>query len=213
MTASSYANETLGLVYLKQANVELIHVARAEKNFLLASDLEEREKYKSALAKFMAKVNENLDKGRPLMHSEQGKALVANVDRAWNERVEAGNQMMALAEKDPLQQKRASVEFSIGSERQKTDAAENALVAVEDFKQEHASRDAETIDQTYRGSRTFLLIMVVSGVLTGLGLGIFISRSISKPMGQLAEIARHISLGDVNQTVDYHSGDEVGSLP
>jgi methyl-accepting chemotaxis protein len=32
------------------------------------------------------------------------------------------------------------------------------------------------------------------------------------PLAQLAETAKQISLGDVNQTIDYHSGDEVGSL-
>jgi len=46
----------------------------------------------------------------------------------------------------------------------------------------------------------------------GMGLGVFISRSISKPLSLIAETARNISLGDVNQKVDYQSGDEVGSL-
>src|ERR1035438_5069527 len=60
MAASSYANEALGIVYLKQADVEIIHEARAEKNFLLSSDAGQREKYGSALAVFTAKVKENL---------------------------------------------------------------------------------------------------------------------------------------------------------
>jgi methyl-accepting chemotaxis protein len=45
-----------------------------------------------------------------------------------------------------------------------------------------------------------------------MGLGLFISRSISTPMAKLADTARQISLGDVNQDIDYHSADEVGSL-
>jgi methyl-accepting chemotaxis protein len=57
-----------------------------------------------------------------------------------------------------------------------------------------------------------MLVMIIGGVLTGLGLGIFIARSISRPLTQLAETAKKISLGDVNQEVAYHSGDEVGSL-
>jgi len=49
-------------------------------------------------------------------------------------------------------------------------------------------------------------------VFAGLGLGIFIARSISTPLGRIAEIAKRLALGDIGQKVEYRSGDEVGSL-
>ena len=50
--AAAYEKETLGIVYLKQANVEMIDMARAEKNLLLSSTPGEREKYRVALTQF-----------------------------------------------------------------------------------------------------------------------------------------------------------------
>jgi methyl-accepting chemotaxis protein len=57
-----------------------------------------------------------------------------------------------------------------------------------------------------------MLVLVAIAVLLGIGFGLVIARSISRPLGQLAETAKQISLGDMNQAVDYHAGDEVGSL-
>jgi methyl-accepting chemotaxis protein len=212
LASDSYAKETLAITYLKQADVDLIHMARAEKNLLLSNSPEEREKYKTSISAFKAKVDENLEKARPLIHTDKGKELLASFDQAWKARQEVVEQIVALASKDQLAQKRASVELSFGLGRQKADAAESALSSLVEQKEENAKSAADTSEQTYRSSRSFLLIMVVAGVLAGLGMGIFISRSISKPIGQLAEIANHIALGDVNQAVTYHSGDEVGSL-
>jgi methyl-accepting chemotaxis protein len=42
MAASSYAKETLGISYLRQADTEVVEAARAEKNLLLASTPEEQ---------------------------------------------------------------------------------------------------------------------------------------------------------------------------
>jgi methyl-accepting chemotaxis protein len=212
LAASSYANETLGLAYLKQADVEIVHMARAEKNLLLSNTPEERAKYKGAIETFSAKVDESLEKAKPLIHTDEGKELLTKFDQAWRERQEVVNQIVALAMNDKLEQKRASVDLSMGLGRAKADAAEGVLSQLETVKEDNAKKAAETADRTYQNSRTLMLVLVVGGVLTGLGLGLFISRSIANPLTQLAETAKHIALGDVNQEVRYRSGDEVGSL-
>ena len=209
---SSYANETLGLAYLKQADSEIVEAARAEKNMLLSSNPEERDKYKTAIDGFEAKVNDSIEKARPLIHTAEGKELLTKFGHAWSERQEVVNQIVAEAAKDQLEKKRESVDLSMGLGRQKADAVEGILSQLVTAKEENAKLDADTSDSTYLSSRTFMVIMIASGLLVGLGLGIFISRSISKPLGELAETAKQISLGDVNQNINYRSGDEVGSL-
>ncbi len=212
MAASSYANETLGVVYLKQANVEMIHTDRSEKNLLLASTPEEREKYRGRIASFAVKVNENIEKARPLIHTDKGKELLAKFDAAWRERQNVQNQVVALTAKDQLEQRRASVELSFGLGREKADAVEAVLGELVTVKEDNAKKVAEETDQTYRSSRALMITLVLGGILIGLGLGIFISRSIANPLTKLEQAAKQIALGDVNQEIDYHSGDEVGSL-
>jgi methyl-accepting chemotaxis protein len=212
LAATSYSKETLGVSHLKQANIQLIHMDRAVKNVLISSTQADREHYKSRMEANVANINAEIEKARPLIRTDEGKALLAKFEQVFKEDQETSNQVVAMALNDRIEQKRASVELSQGLARQKTDAAEKALTALVTQKEEHAEKAAEGADQSYRSSRTIMIVLVVGGVLLGLGLGFVIARSISRPLGQIAETARLISLGDVNQEVEYHSGDEVGSL-
>jgi len=212
LAAESYAKETLGISYLKQADVDLIHMDRAVKNVLLANTIADREHYQSRMEVDIVNITADLDKASPLIHSDEGKALLAKFDVARKEDQDVARQVVALAMKEQLQQKRSSVELSVGLGRQKSDAAEKALTDLVTQKEDNARMAAEAGDLTYRHSRSFMIILVLGGVFTGLGLGIFISRSISRPLAQIALTAKEISLGDVDQNIDYHSGDEVGSL-
>ncbi|HTV16841.1 MAG TPA: methyl-accepting chemotaxis protein [Acidobacteriaceae bacterium] len=212
LSQSSYANETLGISYLREANVQMIHMARAEKNLLLSSSPEERDKYRTAVTQFAAGVSENLEKARPLVHTEEGKALLGKFDRAWQERQEVVNQIVALDERDKLEARRASVQLSMGEGREKADAVEGVLGELVRVKEDNARMAAAETEQTYRNSRTLMLAAILGGILIGLGLGVWIARSISRPLGELADAAKQIALGDLEQNVGYRSGDEVGSL-
>jgi methyl-accepting chemotaxis protein len=209
---ASYTQETLAIGYLAEAHTGLLEMARAEKNLLLASSTDERTKYRDSIARFQSQVTDNLEKARPLVHTDEGRAQLAKMDAAWKERQDVVEQILALAEKDHLEKKRASVDLSMGLGRQKADAVEQVMSGLVTLKENNAKQDADTTEETYRSSRIFMIVLVVGGVLVGLGLGIFIARSISRPLGEIAETARHIALGDVNQEVRYSSGDEVGSL-
>jgi len=212
LAADSYAKETLGIAYFKQANVELVHVDRSQKNLLLSNTAEERNLYKGRIVEFSKDFSDALDKARPLVHTDKSKELLTKLDQGWKEYLDLNNQIVEMAEKEQPTQKRASVELSLGPGRTKSLAVEAVLTQLVEIKEDNAKKSADAADATYRSSRTFMLILVVGGVLLGLGLGVFISRSISKPLAQLAETAKHISLGDVNQEVNYRAGDEVGSL-
>ena len=209
---SAYADQTLGIVYISEANVDLLYVARAEKNLLLASTAAERARYKSEIDGDIVKLNANMDKARPLIHTDHGKELLTKFDQAWKERQEVLFQIIALSEGEQLNQRRESVELAMGLGRQKGQAVDDLLTSLTETKGQLAKQAVETADQTYRSSRTFMLFMIAGGVLAGILLGFLISRSISKPLSELAEKAKHISLGDINQNFDFHSGDEIGSL-
>jgi methyl-accepting chemotaxis protein len=212
LSASMYANETLGIAHLNKANIDLIHMDRAVKNLLLSSTQEDRDYYKGRMEADIANINAEVEKASPLIHSDEGKALLAKFDPIWREDQETANQVVAMAMKEQLEQKKASLELSVGLGRQKADAAENALTTLVAQKEDNAKKAADIGDQAYRSSRTMMIVLVLGGILLGLGLGIFISRSIANPLTQLAEVAKQIEQGDMNQNIEYHSGDEVGLL-
>ncbi|MES2221005.1 MAG: methyl-accepting chemotaxis protein [Acidobacteriota bacterium] len=212
MADTMYQQDTLGISYIKDANVDLIYIGRAEKNLLLSSTPEKRANYKQAIDAAEVKLNSNIEKAKSIVSTDQGKNLMEKYDQAWRERKDVLDQTVALAMKDQLQQKRESVELSLGAGRQKSDVVDNLLADLANLKDQQAKDLANETASTYSRSRAFMLILVFGGILVGLGLGIFISRSIANPVAELLKVAEKLAQGDVDQKVDFHSGDELGNL-
>ena len=59
--------------------------------------------------------------------------------------------------------------------------------------------------------RTYLLLALI-GLLISIGVGVWIARSVSQPVLQLAEGTRKIAEGDYSQRIDVRTKDEVGLL-
>jgi methyl-accepting chemotaxis protein len=212
LSTESYERETLGLTYIKQANIDLIQVDRAAKNLMLSNTPAEREQYKAQVDAYTGLVSEDLAKAKTTVHADKGLELLAQIGQAWKESQESTSHLIDLAMKERLDQKRASVEYTFGVGRAKTDAVEDVLAQLATEKEDHAKQSHEESEKSFRSNRIFMLTLVLTGILSGLGLGVFISRSIAKPLELMAAAARKIAQGDVNQKIDYRSGDEVGVL-
>jgi len=57
-----------------------------------------------------------------------------------------------------------------------------------------------------------MIVIVIVSMLAALGLGIFISQIISKPIRAMVEVADKLALGDVNVNIQSKSKDEIGTL-
>jgi len=212
LSKSSYETETVGIAYVKQASIDLIEVDRAVKSVLLSNTPEERDQYKARVDAFTGLVNDDLDKAKPLIHADKGKVLLTQTEQAWKDSQDSNTQLIAMAMKEPISPKRASVEYAFGDGRAKSDAVEDALAQMEEQKEGAAKQAQEQTNKTFHSARTMLLTLMVAGVLLGVGFGLFIARSIAVPLGAIAAAAKKIALGDVNQKIEYRAGDEVGVL-
>ena len=190
LSKASYEQETLGIAYLKQANIDLIEADRAAKNVMLSNTSEEREQYKAQADAYTGLVTDDLDKAKPLITSEKGKELLTQVSQAWKESQESTSQVVSLAMNEKLDQKRPSVELSFGPGRAKADAAEDLMAQLATTKEDVAKESEAQTEKTFHDTRMTLLILVLLGVIGSLTVGVLIARSISKPLGLITEIAR-----------------------
>ena len=212
MGDAMYAKDLLGISYIKEANIDLVYVGRAEKNLLLATTAEQRTEYKANLDASKAKLNENIEKARPLLYTDKGKELITKFDQAWKERVDVLDKIVAMAMDEDLQKKRASVDLSFGLGREKSDIVDNLLTDLANLKDANAKATSDETSQIYQSSRLFMIALVIGGVILGLGLGIFISRIISKPLARVAEVLGAVADGDLTQQAEVESKDEIGHL-
>jgi methyl-accepting chemotaxis protein len=70
----------------------------------------------------------------------------------------------------------------------------------------------QTFDATRRSIETISIVLGVIGFLVALGLGIFMAQLITKPIAKIAKAADGIAEGDLNQSVQVDSRDEIGEM-
>lgn len=99
-----------------------------------------------------------------------------------------------------------------GSLRTSVYAEMEAIEKLVDMKVAEAKAQAELNTAiTNKATMTMIAIIAIS-MLLAIALGVYISRSISKPIGNLVASARKIADGDLDVNIEIDSNDEVGVL-
>ncbi|MBU5639041.1 MCP four helix bundle domain-containing protein [Geomonas sp. Red69] len=202
-----YERELLGVAHIKEASINLLRMVRAEKNLLLAATEAERKKFVQLHEEAGKKVVEDIEKAKPLFHSEKGKELMANVTKEWQEYLPVSKQIMEMASNENLQKARASVDMSNGVGREKVTALNKSIEEATVLKETNAKSIAGQTQELYKESRLYMIFLVVGSVVFGIIIGIFITVGLNRQLGgepgYIANIAERVANGDL--TVQFAS--------
>ncbi len=61
-------------------------------------------------------------------------------------------------------------------------------------------------------ARVIMLVLLFGGSIGAVLIGYLLSRAIANAIGEMTRAAKGIAVGDINQSITYRSGDEIGSL-
>ncbi len=208
-----YQRELIGLSHIKQANLAVLHIVRAEKNYILSMTDEQRRSFKSHMEEYQNNLREELGKAKPLFHSDHGKDLLGKLDKAVDEWLKAHNDVIVAASNEKLSETRESTKMSIGSARDKNLAVENLAKELTELKESNAKKEAEDTEDLYKQSRLYMVLLIGGSVIFGVVIGILITASLTNQLGgepgYIAEIAREISQGNLSVKLA-SGGKEVG---
>ncbi|HJV66743.1 MAG TPA: methyl-accepting chemotaxis protein [Geomonas sp.] len=207
-----YQSELLGVSHIKEANIDLLYIARAEKNYLLSSSNEQRATFLEREKKFRAMYKEELEKAKPLFYTEKGKELLKKLDAANDEWLKLHDSVMEMAAKEQLNELKQSVALSFGQALDKMKVVDDLLTDLSKMKEGNAKDASTDISKTYHDSFALMVGLVAGGVLLGLLLGFTIARMISAPLRRGVQLAEAVAEGDLTQTLDLDRRDEVGQL-
>jgi len=99
-----------------------------------------------------------------------------------------------------------------GDMRVAADAEKNAIDLLVSMKVEDAEKKAITNDDLAKSSIQIMTILIVIAVITAIGLGIIISRIISRPINKILFAANEIADGNLAVEIELDTKDEVGLL-
>jgi methyl-accepting chemotaxis protein len=207
-----FSKEMMGLLYAEKVNVDLLHVLRSEKNYLLSSTPEDRTKFLELHKKNITAMNDDLAKAKQLYYTEKGKALIAKLEAVVAEWEPITNKAVELAATEELSTARRSTELSLGAARDKVNAVELVVDEIAEAKQANAELLNRENAKTFVMSRAIMMVLIVGGIGFGVFLGLLISRMITGPLKQTVDVAEAIAHGDLTKTIKLDSKDEIGQL-
>jgi len=194
---------------LGYANAAILIARGDSRNMILVDTKEERQKYYNIVMEQWKKAEEYVDKFSKTFLLEEEKKLLAKYNEAYDLYKPVRDIGLGLA----LNMRDEEAEAVLNGDARKYLAdVRNNLRALIDLN----AKEAEALKQksdSEASSKTFLvLLFLVIGVLMAIGLGFMIANIISKPVNQITDAARKLSLGDVDVKVDVDSKDELGML-
>jgi methyl-accepting chemotaxis protein len=211
-----YQKELLGISYVKEANVKQISLGRSLRGAMLASTDEQRTKMLTNADKYKQQLQENLDKARPLFHSDEGKRIFAEADAVLRDYDGIVADLVKRVKADPLEPKRDSVDYLFGTMLPKSQDLDAKLAELAHNKETIAQESNLSNKSAYENSRATLLVLVALSALAGTGFGIVITRSLTRQLGgepaYAADIAARIAGGDLSTDVALRAGDETSLL-
>lgn len=180
---------------------------RSVLNLLMEADTSKRGPIEAKLTEYGAKILAATEQVRKLCNAEEEMEIINGIAAESKKYLQTTEEVLALVEKSGMKDAWAF-------DKQHSKAIVDKLSELTGQLTEH--NEAETVESRELASSaystTFLYTVIASTVSVVLGLlcSLVLVRFVSYPLKKLSEIAKRVSAGDLQVTVDYSSKDEVG---
>lgn len=173
---------------------------------------QEREKMLD-IEKDMARIEEEIDnlfgQYNVLLTDENDGAIIESARVAWDKYVAGHEQRIAASREN---RKEEAIQLMMGEAVTFFDEATNKFLEVVNYNKVGGEKSSLESNQLYKTAVSSLLISLVCIMVLAIGTAIYISRSISKPLKEIDEVARSIAEGNLENVIHYESRDELGHL-
>ncbi|MCE3607775.1 methyl-accepting chemotaxis protein [Massilia sp. P8910] len=212
MADRMYDREFMGMSHIKEANIDLIYIGRSRSNFLLATSDQEREKFRAEIVKNTGLLKGNLDKARPLFVSDRAKEVLSSFATVAESYQSNMNRVLTLAAAEKLMERSAELTQALGQVRTDANKLDAMLTELSEQKEARAKQASEDTTEIYEKSRMLMLGLIAGAMCLGVMLGLFISRSIARPLAQAVKVAQTVAAGDLTSQIEVTTKDETGQL-
>ncbi len=212
LASQMYNRELMGVSHIKEANMNVVAIGRARANFLLATTQEERDRHQASIKRYSAAAREDFDHARGLFVSDRARSLFTQIDNVWDDYQRDMANALTLAAAEPMASRSPELVRQLDAVRQHANVMDTVLGELEELKRVNASAANDRTTAIYEESRTTMIAVIIAALLAGVGLGLLISRSISRPIRRAADVADRLAQGDLSVQVEVNGKDETAQL-
>ena len=204
------ANDRIPKVLQGTDSVDQVNaIARALRNMLLLSDPARIEEEDARILDAREKTKQNLDRLKSSVKSEEGKALYNAVLDARGPMIVAQDEIRRMAKAG---RKVEGTGYLLGYYRPLYNKYIEAWGKLVQFQQKMMADDSKRAMEETASTRNTMIGITIVALLLGIGIAIFIARSIIAPIAQCLGVAEKVAEGDTQVSIGATSKDETGSL-
>ncbi|MDL5032134.1 methyl-accepting chemotaxis protein [Pelomonas sp. APW6] len=205
-----YAQELMAISSVKEANIDLIYIARDVRDVLLAPTADKRAAAREAVKKNLKTMKDELNEAMPLFFTDKGRAEVAKT-----------KELMAKWESALAVLEGKLAEGGDAEDAQKylfevyvpqVNAFDNQLTALTKHKEDYAEKLAAEGVADYEHSRNLTIVLLVLSLLGAAVMATLLSRQVSQGLKKAVDAASAMSEGDMTVSLSAQGRDEVAQL-
>lgn len=205
--------ELLAISNIKEANINLIYIARAIRQMALVQHQEDRNKLGQSIYKFRGLIREHVELSKKYMLDNEELKNFSAFDAHFTQYNQDINNVIALINSGKSSNADVINYLTNPSFIQNFQAADNALISIAKQHELAASNTSENALILYHQSITITVAFILGGILLSLICVLIIGFSIRRPAGRLQVAVKAIADGKLDTLVphtDYPN--EIGEL-
>ncbi|TFW23721.1 methyl-accepting chemotaxis protein, partial [Massilia arenosa] len=212
----AYRFDTLGVAYTKDANISLIKAGRAVRGVILARDEADVSAQNGRLDKAIQGLDRALVQAKPLYDRPAAQAAFAEAEASVAGWKAALAQLRRQAADASPEGKQAAAAFMFTEYAGRADHVDEQLNRLAALKEQAALESDRENEAAYHAGRGWMIGLVLLALGGGIGLGMWITRSLTRQLGgepdYAAEVAAQIARGELAHPVALRAGDESSLL-
>ncbi len=179
------------------------------RDILMATDQPGVQSAKARILEGRSNIGTAWEKLKPTLTQPRGIEMFQLILESRERFIAAQNQIIKLAEEAKAEDGRAFMESEFRPAANEYRKRVNDLVQ---FQGELMNELGKTASAQYSQARTLMLGMGAAAFLLAVVIAFWVTRSITRPLGEAVGVANRLSEGDFSVTIDVQSRDETGML-
>jgi methyl-accepting chemotaxis protein len=144
-----------------------------------------------------------------LISSPAERALAEQFDRQWASYMKRWEAVQSLSRQNKNAE---ALALMAGDSRREFDAASETLTKIVALNRDSALAASATGDVLYASARAWIAGILAASLVLGVVIAVVIAGAIARPVRRMADAARALAEGDLEQVIPTGSRDEVGEL-
>jgi len=179
------------------------------RDLVLFTTMDARQAAKERVLKGRANIGKAWETLKPTLTQPKGKEMMQQILDSREQFIAAQNQIIKLMDENKVEEARVVLSTDFRKIAVEYRDRVNALIKFQGDLMDEAGKSAA---EQYQQARTLMLALAIAAFLLGAGIAFWVTRSITKPLGEAVGVANQLAAGDLTATIEVTSRDETGQL-